>query len=123
MTATSSHLSDVASITIFRLAADASYSLRVLRMLSLNAHTSRSNILQSSASSFEEPANAPDFLHKHEKRIGSGGPYWYSQIKRQGKVAYGFNSSYVIWRNVKDYGAMGEPLAEDEFEVVGINRL
>ena len=55
----------------------------------------------------EQPDDAPDFLHKHEKRIGSGGPYWYSQIKRQGTVAYGFNSSYVIWRNVKDYGAKG----------------
>ena len=64
-------------------------------------------ISQICACAEEQPLDAPDFLHQHEKRVGSGGAYWYSQIKRQGKVAYGFNSSYVIWRNVKDYGAKG----------------
>jgi hypothetical protein len=31
-----------------------------------------------------------------------------SEITRQGKVAYGTNSSYVVWRNVLDYGAKGQ---------------
>ncbi|EMC95018.1 glycoside hydrolase family 55 protein [Baudoinia panamericana UAMH 10762] len=55
---------------------------------------------------------APPNTHKHQKRYGSGGTYWYSQIKRQGKVAYG-NSSFVIWRNVMDYGAKGDGVTDD----------
>ena len=58
--------------------------------------------------------SAPEHTHMHEKRsYGSGQPYWYSQIKRQGKPAYGNNASYVIWRNVMDYGAKGDGSTDD----------
>jgi len=43
----------------------------------------------------------------HEKRYGSGGDFWFSQIRRQGFSPYQPNSSYVIYRNVRDYGAKG----------------
>ena len=51
---------------------------------------------------------APPHTHQHQKRVGSGAPYWISQIKRQGKSPYAGNTSFVIWRNVKDYGAKGK---------------
>lgn len=53
----------------------------------------------------EELEEAPPHTHRHEKRYGSGTPYWVSQIKRQGKTPYGNQTNFVIWRNVKDYGA------------------
>jgi glucan 1,3-beta-glucosidase len=43
-----------------------------------------------------------------EHRQASGSSYWLSQIQRQGTVAYGSNSAgYKVFRNVKDYGAIG----------------
>lgn len=48
-----------------------------------------------------------------EKRYGSGGSYWYSEIARQGKVAYGNDSDYVVFRNVMDFGAMGDGVTDD----------
>lgn len=55
---------------------------------------------------------SPPHTFNHVKRYGSGAPYWMSQIKRQGQVAYG-NASFVIWRNVMDYGAMGDGVTDD----------
>lgn len=49
----------------------------------------------------------PRHTTNHVKRYGSGAPYWMSQISRQGKVVYGTNSSYLVWRNVRDFGAKG----------------
>lgn len=52
-----------------------------------------------------------DFPHSLQERQTVTVPestWWYAQIPHQGSVAYGFNSTYKIWRNVKDYGAKGE---------------
>lgn len=38
--------------------------------------------------------------------------YWLANIKRQGTVAYG-SSSYQIFRNVKDFGAVGDGVTDD----------
>lgn len=34
-------------------------------------------------------------------------PYWYETIAHQGKAAFNTNASYVVYRNVKSYGAKG----------------
>ncbi len=34
-------------------------------------------------------------------------PYWYEQIPHQGIAAFNTNTSYKVYRNVKDYGAKG----------------
>lgn len=33
--------------------------------------------------------------------------FWLENIKHQGKAAFNSNSSYAVFRNVKDYGAKG----------------
>ncbi|KAF2151285.1 glycoside hydrolase family 55 protein [Myriangium duriaei CBS 260.36] len=56
-------------------------------------------------------------MQMHEERqtltIPQQSTWWYAQIKHQGSVAYGSNSSYKIWRNVKDWGARGDGIHDD----------
>ena len=37
----------------------------------------------------------------------AGTPYWYEQITHQGISAFNSDSTYKVYRNVKDYGAKG----------------
>lgn len=39
--------------------------------------------------------------------------YWVANIKRQGTVPFGGSSNYEVFRNVKDFGAMGESRPDD----------
>ncbi|KAF2400433.1 pectin lyase-like protein [Trichodelitschia bisporula] len=44
--------------------------------------------------------------------VAPGSNWWFAQIRRQGTVAYG-NTSYILFRNVKDYGAIGDGVTND----------
>lgn len=39
--------------------------------------------------------------------------YWVSSIARQGTAPFGGNSSYTVFRNVKDFGALGDGSTDD----------
>ncbi|RMZ81784.1 hypothetical protein DV738_g2045, partial [Chaetothyriales sp. CBS 135597] len=43
--------------------------------------------------------------------------YWLANIERQGSVAYGNDASYQVFRNVKDFGAVGDGTTDD-FEAI-----
>ena len=45
--------------------------------------------------------------------IRQASSYWLSQIPRNGQVAYGSNPAYKVFRNVKDYGAVGDGSTDD----------
>ncbi|KIJ14887.1 glycoside hydrolase family 55 protein, partial [Paxillus involutus ATCC 200175] len=50
--------------------------------------------------------------------LGSGtasptDPYWLETIQHQGTSAFNSNSSYEVFRNVKDFGAMGDGVTDD----------
>ena len=40
-------------------------------------------------------------------------PYWFETIKHRGVSAYNPDPSYKVFRNVKDYGAVGDGVADD----------
>jgi polygalacturonase len=42
-----------------------------------------------------------------------GGSYWMQSIARKGTVPWGGDPSYVVFRNVLDYGAVGNGVADD----------
>ena len=39
--------------------------------------------------------------------VAAAAPYWYEQIVHQGISAFNSDASYKVYRNVKDYGAVG----------------
>ena len=44
----------------------------------------------------------------------AGDPYWLQSIKHQGLAAFNSNpSSYQVFRNVKDFGAVGDGVTDD----------
>ena len=44
---------------------------------------------------------------------GSGAPFWLEHIKHQGTAAFNKNSTYQVFRNVKDFGAKGDGVSDD----------
>lgn len=56
-----------------------------------------------------ESATSPNASTVIQKRATTPycAPYWLENIKHQGKAAFNSNSSYVVFRNVKSYGAKG----------------
>ena len=39
--------------------------------------------------------------------VAAAAPYWYEDITHQGISAFNGNAGYKVYRNVKDYGAVG----------------
>ncbi|KAF8831744.1 hypothetical protein HHX47_DHR1000965 [Lentinula edodes] len=61
-----------------------------------------SNVSQSTQMDFLGPGTAP-----------SGAPYWRELIKHQGTSPFNLNTTYAVYRSVKDYGAKGDGVTDD----------
>lgn len=57
-------------------------------------------------------ASAPSAMPKINAAV-SDPAYWFANIAHQGKSAFNSDSSYVVWRNVKDFGAKGDGVTDD----------
>lgn len=50
-------------------------------------------------------------------------PYWLEKMKHQGLSAYNNDpASYTTFRNVKDFGAMGDGLTDDTQAILSVNK-
>ncbi|CAK7236239.1 hypothetical protein SBRCBS47491_009570 [Sporothrix bragantina] len=47
------------------------------------------------------------------RRSPDTGTYWMQGLARKGTVPWGNNASYVVFRNVRDYGAVGDGVTDD----------
>lgn len=50
---------------------------------------------------------------RNETGDGAVSDWWFGNIERTGKVPFGTNDNYPVFRNVKDYGAIGDGNADD----------
>jgi glucan 1,3-beta-glucosidase len=65
----------------------------------------------SSAVNFAGATNVPDAAHKHKPTptsVPNPGSYWLADIKHQGVAAFNPDTSYQVFRNIKDFGAVGK---------------
>lgn len=44
---------------------------------------------------------------------GGSGTYWMQHLARKGRVPWGSDPSYTVFRNVRDYGAVGDGITDD----------
>ncbi|RMZ92088.1 hypothetical protein DV736_g646, partial [Chaetothyriales sp. CBS 134916] len=58
-------------------------------------------------------AAIPTVFGPQPRQVAGSSDYWVANIKRQGSVAYGNDASYQVFRNVKDYGAVGDGSTDD----------
>ncbi|KAH7071790.1 LysM domain-containing protein [Paraphoma chrysanthemicola] len=54
-----------------------------------------------------------DYLTKRADVPGGPNPWWFSRLDHTGRPAFNGNSSYKTFRNVWDYGALGNGVADD----------
>lgn len=65
------------------------------------------------------PPGRPTPIHGNSSSIphptgaASCEPYWMEQIKHQGVASFNPDSTYQVFRNVKNYGAVGDGLTDD----------
>ena len=66
-----------------------------------------------SNSSIAVPSNAISSGGTSNNTTGFGASFWLEQIKHQGSAAFNTDSSYQVFRNVKDFGAKGNGVSDD----------
>lgn len=49
----------------------------------------------------------------HEVGTAAASDWWFANVERTGKVPFGDNPDYPVFRNVKDFGAVGDGAADD----------
>jgi len=52
-------------------------------------------------------------LPKNQTKDARDAPFWLADIKHQGATPYSESQSYSVFRNVKDYGAVGDGIHDD----------
>jgi glucan 1,3-beta-glucosidase len=59
------------------------------------------------------PVHGNSTSNPHPTAAASCEPYWLENVKHQGVASFNSNSTYQVFRNVKDYGAVGDGQTDD----------
>lgn len=88
-------------------AVQSAVALELAQFKAYTAYTGPTGAAKAAAAAATPEVGIAALVQAASQAVTVAQPYWYESITHQGRAAFNTNTSYKVYRNVKDYGAKG----------------